>query len=240
MSLTLPRPPDMRQLLGSARFSPLMMIVMGALGALALLAAAFAVYAAFAPEPEPPPRAATDWKAPLPAVVDLGEPSANADTQLLSRPIFSKDRRPAPKLARAAPSQPTGPVSDAPTGIKVNAIVKRRNDSRAFVVGVNGQGEWKTVGEKVDEWTISAIAPQELTLSNGVNMARLQLYSDKPVAEDPTLAQQRREMEEEKETVPPGPRPTAGSVPPPPPQNDPDAPPINEPQLDPARPSQDR
>lgn len=190
MSLSLPRRPDMRQFFGAVRFSPLMLIVVAALAGLVAIAAAFAAYAILAPDPGPPASASIDWKAPRPSTEDLGEPRlASSDTQILSRPIFNKDRRPVTKSATAAVTAPTGPVSDTPTGLKVSAIVKHNRESRAFVSGANGQGAWKTVGEKVDEWTISEIAQEQLIVTNGVTTARLELYSDKPAPEDPLAAQ---------------------------------------------------
>lgn len=180
----------MRQFIGTVRFSPLMLAVLATLAGVVALAGAFAAFAILAPGGDDQASANVDWKAPLPSVDNLGEPRpASGDVQTITRPIFNKDRKPTPKTAGSAPKPVE--ISDTPTGLKVSAIIKHGQQSRAFVSGAGGQGDWKAVGDKVDNWTISEIAREELTVSNGETSARLQLYSDKPVPDDPAAAAQR-------------------------------------------------
>ncbi len=166
-----------------ARLSPLMTGALALLLALLAAAAGFAAYAVFAPDNAPQAAAMAEWKAPLPAVVALGEPKpASADVQTLSRPIFDKNRRPAKKGAAAVTAPTT--VAESPVGVLVTAIVKHDGKSHAYIVS-GATGDWKDIGDKVDSWSVDAITADEVTLNNGAASARLRLYGAEPRADAP-------------------------------------------------------
>lgn len=182
-SLAVPR-------IAPIRLSPLSRIVLGALAAATLAAAGFAAYALLGPEAEDAQSAAPDWKPPTLAIVELEPPTpASADIQTLSRPIFSKNRRPAPRTAAPrAENAETAETLGTPSGLTVGAIVKRGSVSHAFVISSDApDGEWKKVGDKVDAWTISAIKAMELILNDGERSMKLKLYAEPP-ASDPAPA----------------------------------------------------
>lgn len=165
--------------LQQAHLSPLAGLVLALLGATTLAAALFAAYAFLGPLGSDADVKAPDWTPPTLAVVDLDPPKApSADVETLSRPIFTKSRRPSPKVAKPAASE-TGPLTAAPSGITVGAIVRNKKATQAFIVSLETpEGAWKQVGDTVDSWTIATIDRTELILKNGQQMAKLKLYPD--------------------------------------------------------------
>ncbi|HEY8162008.1 MAG TPA: hypothetical protein VIF34_07055 [Methylocystis sp.] len=166
-----------------AQLSPLSAIVLAALAAITLGAALFAAVAMLGPAGSDVVVSAPDWTPPSLAVVELGPPKpAGADTEALSRPIFSKDRKPSPKTAKAAASIP-GQDAAAPAGVTVSAIVKKKKMEQAFMVSpALPEGDWKKVGDTVDAWEISRIDGDGVVLSNGAKTAKVKLFSDDPLA----------------------------------------------------------
>ncbi|MCX7899289.1 MAG: hypothetical protein N2444_04265, partial [Methylocystis sp.] len=168
--------PALPALLAPSRLSPLMKAALGAAGGLVAASAGFTVYALLAPENDGAIATQSEWKAPLPAVVELGAPkSASGDVQTLSRPIFNKDRRPTKSASAAAPT--TTKIAEAPTGLAVSAIVKRGGEAQTYLTTGGGGGAWRKIGEEFEGWTVSAIEQDEVTLRNGEGSARLQLYN---------------------------------------------------------------
>ncbi|WP_424363017.1 hypothetical protein [Methylocystis parvus] len=171
--------------LQKAHLSPLAGIVLTLLGTTTLFAALFAAYAFIGPLGSDADVKAPDWTPPTLAVVDLDPPKPpSADVEALSRPIFTKSRRPAPKVARQQATE-TGPLTAAPSGITVGAIVKNKKATQAFIVSPETpEGAWKKVGDTVDSWTIATIDRAELILKNGQQMAKLKLWPDDTVGPD--------------------------------------------------------
>lgn len=165
--------------LQAAHLSPLAGIILALLGAAALGAALLAAYALLGPAGLDDGAAAPDWTPPTLAVVDLDPPQPpSADVETLSRPIFSKSRRPSGKPAKA-PAADGGRMTPSPAGLSVAAVVRNRKESRAFVVSVDTpEGAWRKIGDTVDAWTISRIERAEVTLENGGEKTTLKLYPD--------------------------------------------------------------
>ncbi len=191
-----------------ARLSPLMTIILAALGFMTLLVTLFALYALLGPTGAETEGAGPDWKSPTLAIVELEPPKPDsADVQTLTRPIFSKSRKPFPKSA-ARPASEAVVASTAPSGVTVAAIVRKGKIAQAFVLSPDApEGAWRKIGDTVDSWTIKAIAADELTLRNGGAAATLKLYSDAAVDEPPDAPN----------PSPLGPQGQTQSFPPPPP-----------------------
>jgi hypothetical protein len=166
--------------IGAARLSPFQKIVLALLFAAASSAGLFAAYALLGPEGADTPISAPEWKPPTLAVGELDPPKpAAADVQALSRPLFTKSRRPLPKAANAPASPDVFGEAAAPSGLTVSAIVTDKKKRQAFIVsGESPQGAWKKVGETVDSWTVSAINPADLILTSGSQSMKLKLYGE--------------------------------------------------------------
>lgn len=163
------------------QLSPLSAIILAVLAATTLLAALFAAFAFLGPVGSDTIVSAPAWTPPTLAVADLPPPKpASADLESLSRPIFSKNRKPAAKIAKAAAPM-AAEMTAAPPGLAINAIVKNKKTTQAFVTSPESpDGSWKKVGETVDSWTISAIESGGVVLTNGAQTARVKLYADPP------------------------------------------------------------
>lgn len=167
----------------AARLSPLMAGALLALSFAAVAAAAFAAYALLGSSDEAAQSAAPDWKPPTLASVEPPPPkSPSGDVQTLSRPIFSKNRKPSIK-APSAPAAESIPAvtTAAPADLTLAAIVKHGDVTSAFVIsGSTPDGEWKKVGDMVDAWTVAAISDADLTLKSGDQAVKLRLFPDPP------------------------------------------------------------
>lgn len=181
--------------LQKAHLSPLAGFVLALLGATTLAAGLFAAYAFLGPLGSDADVKAPDWTPPTLAVVDLDPPKPDsADVETLARPIFTKSRRPSPKAAKQQATE-TGPLTAAPAGVSVGAIVKNKKATQAFIVSLDTpEGAWKKVGDTVDSWTITTIDRAQLILQNGQQTAKLKLWpedttgSDAPAPSQPGLA----------------------------------------------------
>lgn len=209
---------DYVSLLKEARLSPLSGMILAALLAIAGLTALFALYAIVGPVSSSSLARRPDWSPPTLAGEELEPPKpASADVETLSRPIFSKSRRPSPK--HAAPQATSGNAAAAPDGLAVTAIVRSKGITRALVLSMDAPGGlWQKVGDTVGGWLITAIEPTELILSSGPQVVRVKLYSDDTSA--PTTGA---------EAPPPGappPPPMGGPTPPAPANGGPPPPPM--------------
>ncbi len=168
--------------LAQARLSPLMSIILAFLLATTASAVLFAIYAMLGPEGGEMEVKAPEWTPPTQAVVKLDPPKTAADdVQSLTRPIFSKSRRPSPRSAPARAEPVAAPIASNADGLTVYAIVRNGTTNQAFIISVEApEGAWKTIGDTVDAWTISSIDAAELTLKNGDRSAKLRLYPENP------------------------------------------------------------
>ncbi len=174
------------------QLSPLSGIVLAALAALAGVTALFALYAMVGSMGSDSEATAPDWTPPTLATVELDPPKpASADVETLSRPIFSKNRKPSQKTAAAPTDMST--VSDAPSGLSVTAIVRHKSTAQAFLISTDTPaGAWRQVGDQVDSWTVTSITPREVVLQSGGQFSKLKLYTEPPPAAgdpaDPAMA----------------------------------------------------
>lgn len=167
--------------LAAARLSPLMAGTLGVLALAAICAAGFAAFALLGPQYQESLSNAPEWKPPTLAAVELAPPKpASADAQSLSRPIFSKNRKPAPRTSATALVDPSlaAPVV-APAGLSLAAVVRHGGVASAFLLSASApEGEWKKIGEKIESWTVAAITDLEVTLKNGDQSVQLRLFDE--------------------------------------------------------------
>lgn len=207
--------------LSQARVSPLMAMILAGLAIFATLSGLLLAYALLGPDSADTGARVPEWKPPTLDIVDLDPPKPDsADVEALTRPIFSKTRRPSAK-AVTRPTEAKVEV-DAPTGVTLGAVVRRKGSAQAFIISPEApEGAWKKVGDTVDAWTISKIDPTELMLKSGDRAAKLKLYEEPP-------------PEEAGAAPPPGAPPAPPEAPPPAPTP---APPPPEPPPVPALPT---
>jgi hypothetical protein len=171
--------PAVAALARARRISPLMLIGLAALAATTAVAAAFAFHAVLIAD-APPASATMGWRPPILAA-SATRPSAPAaaDVETLTRPVFSKTRRPAP-MGEGAAAAANGA---APTlaGLTLGAIVNFDGSPRAYLVaGGAAEGKWLPVGGKIGPWTVVDIRELDLTVKNGDESSSLKLYPDSP------------------------------------------------------------
>ncbi len=160
------------------RLSPLMLAALSLLSVTSTLSALFFLRALIG-WGEAAPLTAPEWRPPSASfLTPLASAPAPTDIQTLTRPIFAKSRRPAPKAVEtASPERAAGP----PPALTVQAIVLSNGAWRAYLLDHGGaNGEWYLVGQLIDGWTISEIRASELTLKSGERTAVLSLYPEPP------------------------------------------------------------
>jgi hypothetical protein len=119
-----------------------------------------------------------DWRAPLFEQSKSGAPRPeNAVPQTLTRPIFSKTRRPfiakgnPPELREA--QEPLVP----PPGLMLLGVVKHKAGQSAFIVSSSTpKGKWCGIGDGVDGWKVTLVQDLEITLQSGARTVQLSLY----------------------------------------------------------------
>ncbi|HEY8127039.1 MAG TPA: hypothetical protein VIF88_16650 [Methylocystis sp.] len=169
-------------LLKQARLSPLSAMILAFLLATTLMGGLFALSAIFGSNGLDSEVVAPDWKPPTLAIGELDPPKpASADVEALSRPIFSRSRRPSPKSANLQVDSDISPNAIAPGGLTVSAIVENKEMHQAYVVSSDApEGTWRKVGDTVDSWTISRIDRHEVILKSGQQTTSIKLYPDPP------------------------------------------------------------
>ncbi|MGB5087289.1 MAG: hypothetical protein WBO09_22455 [Methylocystis silviterrae] len=114
-----------------ARLSPLSAMILAFFLATTLMAGLFAISAIFGSNGSDSEVAAPDWKPPTLAIGELDPPKpASADVETLSRPIFSRSRRPSPRTSKPQSEADLSPSAIAPGGLTVSAIVKNKEMHR--------------------------------------------------------------------------------------------------------------
>lgn len=166
--------------LAARRLSPLMSMSLAGLGALVAAAAIFDVSVMLGAGAPVPPH--LDWRPPAFVAPPPPQKPASADVQTLSRPIFSKSRRPSAAAAKPASSEAEKANPSAPPpNVIVSAIVKFGPRTQAFVVSsTTPDGKWLAVGETVDGWSVDAIRSSEMVLKNGERTLTTPLYPEAP------------------------------------------------------------
>jgi hypothetical protein len=166
--------PHLQKFLVGLRLSPLMTMGLAGLAALNVVCALFALHAMFASMEGA--KSASGWQPPgLGSNEVVLTAPAQEDTQTLSRPIFSKSRRPAPKSA-SAPRTNVG--ASSLSNWSLAAIVRHRDAAFALIITESvPEGKWVQTGESYEGWTIADMDDGELTLQNGQQTAKLKLYN---------------------------------------------------------------
>jgi hypothetical protein len=124
------------------------------------------------------------------AIADPAQPPLATYSQSLARPLFFEGRRlpsPQPKQVKAEapapppPGPPPPPPKPAmlPDKIKLLGLVMQSEDRKALIEVPPQPADWFKVGDRIAEWTISAIEENRVLLSHrGSASATLALYSD--------------------------------------------------------------
>lgn len=164
--------------------SPLMTMTLALLAALAVGAGVFVVYS-FTSEGPSPADVASEWRPPArDGHSALDSKPASADVHTLSRPIFSKSRRPAPAAKEGPRKETAATIVELPPGVSVRAIAKTGKSLQAFVASSDKpEGGWLKTGDSVEGWTIHKIDRLHVILESDGRSAELKLYpnpSDRP------------------------------------------------------------
>jgi hypothetical protein len=134
--------------------------------------------------------AAAPKRAPR-GIADPLQPALSTFSQSLTRPLFFEGRRlPSPKpkqikadLPKPLPQQSPPPLPQKPVvlpdKIKLLGVVMQAQDWKALIEIPPQPAAWLKVGDKVAEWTITAIEKNRVVFSHHSNRsATLALYSD--------------------------------------------------------------
>jgi len=123
-------------------------------------------------------------------IADLEQPALSTFSQSLARPLFFEGRKfpsPPPKEIKAEPPKPAPPPPPPPPPkpvvlpdkIKLLGVVMQAADWKALIEVPPQPAVWFKVGDKIAEWTITAIEENRVVLSHRSNKtATLALYSD--------------------------------------------------------------
>jgi hypothetical protein len=172
-----------------ARLSPLMASILGALLICTLSAAYFAFRSIVFPLAIEP-ISKSEWRPPTAVnVASAVSVLDRSDTQTLTRPIFSKSRRPSARDAQqTGASAAAAPAAPLPTGLSLKAIVVRGKEKSAFIVCDSfPDGKWLKEGEALQSWTITAMHSLDVILTNGDNVSQLSIdYSEKGLSQPET------------------------------------------------------
>jgi hypothetical protein len=167
-------------LLHRLRLSPLMGGVL-AVAALFDLIGVIVLALAFFPSQNAAPDVRADWRPPTLAKYEaLPQKPPGADVETLSRPIFSKNRKPFAKEKKNASDNQAAlaPVAPPP-GLSLSGVTKYRNKPMAFMVSVTTpKGKWLAVGDQIDGWSVTQVQNMEITLASGDHSIRLTLYPE--------------------------------------------------------------
>lgn len=160
----------------SLHLSPLSAILLSGLSAMCFSAAVFTFHALFGPADAEDAVAAPEWKPPSLAIAPLDPPkSPDGDNESLSRPIFSKSRKPSLRNTAALSAN----IMAAAGALSVRAIIRSKQTAKAFFLSPESpDGVWLKIGDKVDAWTITAIESKEVILQSGEETTKLSLYTD--------------------------------------------------------------
>lgn len=125
-------------------------------------------------------------------IADPLQPALSSFSQSLARPLFFEGRRlptSQPKEVKSEPPKPP-PLSPPPPPpkpvvlpdkIKLLGVVMQTEDRKALVEIPPQPATWFKVGDRISEWTITAIEENRVVLSHhSSKSATLALYSDSP------------------------------------------------------------
>jgi hypothetical protein len=95
-------------------------------------------------------------------------PAVGEDRETLARPLFDKSRRPVQGMPRSAGT------TEAPSGIKLLAVIGFSHTARAFVVsGAAAEGKWLSAGEIFENWKVDSIEPNEIVMRQETGLLKV-------------------------------------------------------------------
>lgn len=168
--------------------SPLMISLLGVLSFTAICAA-YLAYGSTLPHTESEPAHQSQWRAPkLEAGPLLRLPPADAFVQTLARPLFWKSRRPyeAPptdtlkNATKENPSIATATRAQAAinTDITLSGLYRADGRKKALLASrTSPEGKWLEAGDQIDNWTLSSIDDESVSLQSNDQTLKLPLYS---------------------------------------------------------------
>jgi hypothetical protein len=121
----------------------------------------------------------------VPTGTDRQENRARNYTDTLARPMFRADRKPfvaevtpPPPVEETVQEQPAAPQTQPPEGLKLVGIMRDgEGRDRALVKSAQSPtASWVGIGDEIDGWSISEIAPSAVTLSADASNIKLELY----------------------------------------------------------------
>ncbi len=177
--MNLPR--RLMALLHRLHLSPLSAVALAS-AALFDLLGALVLGLAFFPSENAALDVRAEWRPPTLAPHKAPPPNpANQDAQTLTRPIFSKTRK--PFIAKEKKNGSDGSAAAAavapPPGLNLSAVTKFHNKWMAFMVSsANPKGKWYAVGDEIDGWSVKQVQSLEITLAAGERTVRLTLYPE--------------------------------------------------------------
>lgn len=161
------------------------------LGAAVVWAAAWGLHIWQTPIALDAPVTASMPKRALGAVADPAPPALSTFSQSLARPLFFEGRRlplPQPKQVKAETPKPSPPPpppppppkpATLPDKIKLLGVVMQAEDRKALVEIPPQPAAWFKMGDKIADWTITAIEENRILFShNSSGTATLALYPD--------------------------------------------------------------
>ena len=153
------------------RISPLMLMGLAPLAASAAISALCAATAFFASKEIEADN--SEWRPPAPSILAPAPSRPRAeDVHTSTRPLFVRSRRRNPPTVGEIEAR-----SDAGgSAVTVMAIVRSGDASRAYLVGGGQAGEWYSVGQTIEGWTIAEIRASEVALASGARSAKVRLY----------------------------------------------------------------
>jgi len=124
-------------------------------------------------------------------IADPAQPALSTFSQSLTRPLFFEGRRlpsPQPKQIKAELPKPPPPPSPPPPlpkpvvlpdKIKLLGVVRQAQDWKALIEIPPQPAAWFKVGDRIADWTITAIEENRVVFSHHSNRsATLALYPD--------------------------------------------------------------
>lgn len=128
---------------------------------------------------------AAPWPDRVPMVADLPvpltgrfePPEPEAVAALVERPLFDPSRRPAAAAPAVEPAAPA-PATAALPIVALHGIFRHDGRPRALVRTVEGgPSTWVGVGDRLQGWTVEAIAADTITLGHGGQQKNVQLHA---------------------------------------------------------------
>lgn len=124
------------------------------------------------------PAAAPTKPSSPPIAAAMIEPLAAWD-DILSRPLFFRDRSPWAPTAPAAMPAPSAP--DAPLDAKLIGVVETPQKRTAlFVTPTAPQGVWLSEGDSIGDWKVLRVTSTAATLGGRGDAVTLRLFPDEP------------------------------------------------------------